>query len=241
VRSETRRSLKEDRFRNSTLVATEAAVHWTVEHKSKLIFAGVALAVILAAAIGGWYYLQAQDQKASFDLNKAVRTMSEQVRPEGVPPQPGFPSFGSNKERATEARKQLQAIVDNYPHTKSAEAARYFLGVTSIDLGDNAAAERALREVSSSGGTDMAALAKYALAGVYRDTNRTKEAIDIYKGLIDKPTATVGKVAAQMALAATYEQSQNTAEAKAVYQQIQKENPAGQASGLAAQKLAELK
>jgi TolA-binding protein len=241
VRAETRHSLKEDRFRGATIEATERAVHWTVEHKSKLIIAGIVLLALVAAGFGSWYYLGQQDEEASLELSKAVRTMETQVRPEGVPAQPDFPSFASSRERATEARKQFQAIVDKYPHTKSADIALYFVGLSSSQVGDNAAAERDLRKVVSSGGQDLSALAKFALASVYRNTNRLKEAIDLYKQLIDKPAPTVGKAMAQMELAETYVQNQQPGEAKVIYQQIQKENPSSEVAGTASKKVADLK
>ena len=184
MRAETRHRLKEDRFSRATIGAAEATVHWTEEHKSKLIIGTLILAVVLAAAFGGWYYLNQQDEKASLLLNQGVRTMDTQLRPAGTPAEPDLPTFASAQERTTEAHKQFQGIVDQYPHTRTAEFARYFLGLTSSQLGDNASGERDLKTVVSTRNEDLAALAKLALAAVYRDTNRTKEAIDLYNQLI---------------------------------------------------------
>jgi len=242
VRAETRHRLKEDKFSRATIGAAEATVHWSEEHQSKLIIGALILAVVLAAVFGGWYYLNRQDQKASLLLNQAVRTMDTQLRPAGTPPEPNNPSFASAKERTTEAHKQFQAIADQYPHTRTGEFARYFLGLTSSQLGDNTAAERDLKEVVSSHNEDLAALAKLALAAVYRDSNRTKDAIDIYNQLIAKPTRSVGKATAQIELAETYSSTQQPGEAKRVYEQIQKENPASEvAAQMASQRLQQLK
>jgi predicted negative regulator of RcsB-dependent stress response len=241
VRAETRHRLKEDRFSRATIGAAEATVHWSEEHKSKLIIGSLIVAVVLLATFGGWYYLNQQDEKASILLNQAVRTMDTQLRPAGSPPEPDFPTFASAKERTTEAHKQFQAIVDQYPHTRTAEFARYFLGLTSSQLGDNAAAERDLKTVSSTRNEDLAALAKLALAAVYHDGHRDKEAIDLYNQLIAKPTRSVGKAVAQMELAEMYATTQQPAEAKRVYEQIQKENPASEVAQFATQKLQQLK
>jgi predicted negative regulator of RcsB-dependent stress response len=241
VRAETRRRLKEDRFSLATIGAAEATVHWSEEHKLRLVVGGLILAVVLAIGFGGWYYLNQQDLKASALLNQAVRTMDTQLRPAGTPAQPEFPSFASAKERTTEAHKQFQAIADQYPHTRTAEFARYFLGLTSSQLGDNATAERDLKAVAATRNEDLAALAKLALAAVYRDANRTKEALDLYNQLIAKPTRSVGKATAQMELAEMYASTQQPAEAKRVYEQIQKENPASEVAQLAGQRLQQLK
>jgi TolA-binding protein len=241
VRAETRHQLKQDRFRGATIDAAEKTVHWSVEHKNKLFAAAIVALIVAAGAAGVWYNLTQQDEKASIDLSHAVRTLDTPLRPAGMPAQPENPSFASLKERATEARKQFEAIVNRYPHTHSGEIARYFVGLTASQLGDKVAAERDLGAVASSYNQDLAALAKFALAAVYRNTNRNKQAIDIYVKLIEKPTHTVGRVTAQLELAAAYRADNQPLEAKRIYEQIQKENPASEAAQLAAAKLQELK
>jgi TolA-binding protein len=241
VRAETRHQLKQDRFSRVTIDAAEATVHWTVEHKTKLIAAAVIVLVIAGAGLGGWYYLNQQDQKASVELSRAIRTLDTPLRPAGAPAEPDVPSFASSKERASEAHKHLQEIVDRYPHTRSSDFARYLLGLTSAQLGDNTGAERDLKQVASLQNQDLAALAKFALASVCRNTHRNKDAIDLYNQLIAKPSRTVAKTTAQLELAATYQSANLPLEAKRVYDQVQKENPNTQAAQLASQKLQDLK
>jgi TolA-binding protein len=198
------------------------------------------VAIVLAAAVGGWYYLSAQDEKASLDLSKAVRTMDTQLRPAGSPEQPDFPTFTSAKERAQAAQKQFQAILDKYPHTRTADMAHYFLGVNAATLGNNAAAERNFKEVASAGNREVAAVAKSALATLYGQTNRTKEAVALIQELINKPTASVSKVTAQLQLAELYQSANQPLESKRIYEQIKKENPGAEVGQLATQKLSEL-
>jgi tetratricopeptide (TPR) repeat protein len=240
VRAEARHQLKEDRFSKATLQAAEKTVHWTVEHRSKLTIAAIVVAVAALIGFGGWYYLNSQDEKASVDLSTAIRVLDQPVRPAGVPAQPGFPSFASAHDRATEARKQFQSILDKYPHTRNADMARYFVGLTSSDLGDYPAAERNLQETANSSNKDLAALGMFALASVYRAENKEPQAIDLYKQLTDKPTMTVNKTTAQLELAQLYE-GKKPDEAKRIYDQIQKENPSTDAASLAQQRASKLK
>ena len=241
MRAQTRHQLKQDAFSRVTIEAAEKTAHWTVEHRSTLIVAGVIVIVVAAAAVGGWFYLGMQDEKASLELSQAVRTMGTPLRPAGTPEQPDFPTFTSAKERSEAARKQLQAIVDKYPHTRTADTAHYFLGVAATNLSDNQTAERNFREVASSGNRDLASVAKFALASLYAQTNRTKEAIVLYQGLINKPTTAVSKVTAQLQLAELYQNSNQPLDAKRTYETIKRENPTGEANQIATQKLAELK
>ena len=241
MRAETRHQLKQDRFSKVTFEAAGNAAHWSVEHQSKLIAAVIAVIVIGAIAFGGWYYVNSQDEKASAELSTAVRTWETPVRPAGVPPQPGSESFASAQERATAARKQFQAIVDKYPRTHTADMARYFVGLASAQLGDNAAAERSLQEAARSSNADLAALGKFALASVYRAENKDAQAVDLYKQLMDKPTLVVSKATAQLELASFYESRQKRDEPKKIYEQVQKENPATEAASLAQRRVAALK
>ncbi len=212
-----------------------------MEHQAKLIAAAVAVVVIAAVAFGGWYYVNTQDEKASAELSTAVRTFETPVRPAGVPAQPGYDTFASPQERATAARKQFQGIVDKYPHKHTADMARYFVGLASSQLNDNAAAERSLQEAAGSSNADLAALGKFALASVYRAENKDAQAVDLYKQLIDKPTIVVSKATAQLELAAFYEAQKNPDEAKKIYDQVEKENPATDAASLAQRRATALK
>ena len=241
MRAETRHQLKQDAFSRVTIGAAEKTAHWSVEHRNTLAVAAIAAVVIAAVVAGGWYYLNAQDEKASFDLSQAVRTLDTQLRPAGTPAQPDVPSFSSAKERSDAAKKQFQTIVDKYPHTRTADMARYFLGVTSASAGDNAAAENSFKTVASTGNKELTSVAKLALASLYGNTNRTKDAVALYQELINQPTASVSKATAQLQLAELYQASNQPLDAKRLYEQIKKDNPGPEAVQIATQKLAQLK
>lgn len=241
MRAETRHQLKEDRFSKVTLETWASAREWSASHRSSVVAGIVVLVVIASAVFGGWYYLDQQDKSASTALNQAVRTMSTGIRPAGMPAQADYPSFGSLQERATAAHKQLEAIITQYPHTRSAEFARYFLGSTSVDLGKTSEAESDFRSVANSSNDDLAALAKLALASVYRSNNRPKDAIDLYQQLIAKPTTSVGKATAQLELAATYQENNQPIDARKMYEAVQKDNSNTPAGQMAMAKLQDMK
>jgi hypothetical protein len=119
--------------------------------------------------------------------------------------------------------------------------ARYFLGVTSATEGDNTAAENNFKTVASTGNKELSSIAKLALATLYGNSQRTKDAVALYQELINKPTTSVSKVTAQLQLAGLYQTSNQPLDAKRLYEQIKKDNPTGEAGQLATQKLAELK
>ena len=241
MRAQTRHQLKTDAFSRVTIGAAEKTAHWSVEHRNTLLAAVIAVAVVAGAVAGGWYYFSAQNEKASLAMTQAVRILEAQLRPAGMPAQPGVPSYTSAKERAEAGKKEFQAILNKYPHTRSADMAKYFLGVTSATEGDNPAAEADFKAVASEGNQELASIARLALATLYGNTNRTKDAAALYQELINKPTTSVSKVTAQLQLAELYQASNQPLDAKRLYEQIKKENPSTEAGQLATQKLAELK
>ncbi len=237
MRSYTRHQLKQDSFRTST---TET-ISWAVEHQSKLIAAGIAIAVVAAAVLGGWWYVDYRDQQAQLQLAQAIEKFNAPIRPAGTPAAPDMLSFASAQERAKVTNAEFTRIADKYSFTQSGRVARYFAGITLHDMGDNAGAEKDLKDVAGSRSKEIASLAKLALAGIYHDTNRDPEAIALYKDLAEHPTASVGKSAAQFLLASLYEESHQPDQARVLYQQMQKESPAGPVAQLASQKLQALK
>lgn len=236
MRADVRHQLKEDRFR----AVTAESAHWAVEHRDKLIKAGIALLLVVGLGLGGWLYLSHRNELAGTELNKALRTYNTPLRPANSPEQPGFPSFTSIAERAKKAHGEFQAIADQYGFTKSGEFARYFAGLTAAEMGDSATAEKELKQTADGSSNDLSALAKMALAGLYRDSNRETQAIEIYKQLTDKPASTVSKQTAQVELAGLYAAKNQPKEAQRIYEQLQKENPNTEFAALASAKLQEL-
>ena len=237
MRSYTRHQLKQDSFRTST---TET-ISWAVEHRSQVTAAVVAVVVLLAVIIGGWAYVNYRDQQGRSELAGAIQKYDAPIRPAGTPATPDMLSFGSIQERAKAANADFTRIAGKYSFTQSGRVARYFAGVTLHDMGDNAGAEKDLKEVADSRYKEIASLAKLALASIYHDTNRDPQAIEIYKQLADHPTVSVGKSTAQFLLASLYEEVHQPDEARKLYQQMQKEGPSSPAAQMAAQRLQALK
>lgn len=232
MRTETRHQLKQDKFAETV----GKQYSWVVEHRSKLIYGGIAAAVALAILLGGMAYYNSRNTKASTALIKAMDVYNAPLRPAGMPPQPDLLTFPSTGERARAAHAELEKVANEYPHTNSGAIARYFSGLSAKDMNDLPAAEKELKQAADAGDKDLSALAKLALAGVYAQTNRESQAVEIYKYLAEHPTNSVGKSTAQLQLAQLYEAKQPQ-EATKLYQQIQKDDPAGAAGQIAARTL----
>ena len=228
----TRHQLKEDKFAE----AVQEQMLWGVEHRKVLTVVGVIVAVVVVLVVGGFFYLQTRDEKASVALSAALRTYETPLRPAAAPAQPNVESFTSSKDRAQAAQKQFRAVVHDYPYTRSADFARYWVGATAMDMGDYKAAEQELQQLTGSRRDDLAALAKFALASAYHSQGKDGSAIQFYKELIDHPSTTVPKSTAQIELASLYESAQ-PAEAARIYEQIRKDDPTSVAAQIASARL----
>ena len=231
----TRHQLKQDKFAETA----KDTVSWAVEHQKPLATVSIAAVVALVILAGGWIYYNQRDQAAGAEIGDALRIYGAPLSPANAP-KPDYPTFTSAKERAEAARKVFQQVQDKYPHTRAAEVARYFVGVTSLDVGDTATAEKALQQVAGSRHHDLAALGMFALAAVYCAENKEAEAIKLYQELAAHPASTVPRSTAQLELATLYQQKQPEEAAK-LYTQIKKDDPGSPAAQAATTRLASLK
>jgi len=235
VQGYTRRQLKQDRF----VETTQEAVDWASGHQRFVIWGVVAVVVAAGCYFSITAWLSHQNELANAGLTTAVRTLSEPLRPADAPATAGG-GFSSVIDRAKAAEKQFQDIADKYSYTKAGKIARYMQGATAMQAGDDAAAEQRLKSAAEARDKDVAALAKMALASLYRSQNRQADAIGIYKDVESHPTDTVSKTQAELELAALYEKT-DPAQATTIYKQIQTEDPAGPAAQIAAARLATVK
>jgi tetratricopeptide (TPR) repeat protein len=217
----TRHELKQDKF-----AATAAeAVHEVVEHRSGIIKIVAAVVVVGLLAGGIFWYVNSRTEQATDALGQALVIYNAPVVPPGTPKQGSMTTFNTDQERLIASKNALYGISDQYGWTQSGQYARYLAGLTEKELGNYKVAEDQLRALSNSRRKELSAMAKYALAAVYRDEKRDPDAINLLQTLIDKPAVSVPKANAQFALADIYLSEQQPDKAKVIFDQIAKDNP----------------
>jgi predicted negative regulator of RcsB-dependent stress response len=233
VDQQTKAALKKDKFVSTTTHSLE----WASENRQSVIRNGsIALVAIVIVIVGVLVYNSRSDA-ASVAFGEAMQTYQTPLLPPGEPTPSGTKTFSSTAERAKAANAQFLAIADKYGMTPSGRNALYFAGLTEIEAGQNQQAEDTLKKVSDSWDSNVASLAKIALAGLYRSTGRDQQAIDLYNQLTAKPTATVPAGLAQLQLADLYNSEGKTEEAKKVYASLKDKDAKGPAGAIAAEKL----
>lgn len=228
----TRQELKKDEFAERLATIQEFFLHY---QKQIVKFGGLA-ALIVAAVIGGLFLFRSRQNKASGDFARAMTTYHAPVM-QTPPPDAKFLTFKTDTEKYQQALKQFSEVAGAYSWLSQGRYARYYEGLCQRALGNNAEAEKELKAVAEGRDADLAALANMALGGLYEQTSRNDQAEKIYRDLQSHPTVTVPKATSELALADLYQKTKPT-EAKALYQQIQKDYP-GLAAGDAAAKVLE--
>lgn len=250
VQSYTRHQLKQDKF----AVATKEAVHWSVEHRNTLVLVAVVLAVLILGGAVAYQVIDAKDDKASLALNDAIQTFRAPLRTPDQPVNPNLRTFTSPQERADAALKQFLQIANDYSYTKNGKYARYLAGTAAIEKGDTAQGESLLKQAAGYN-KDVAAVAKLALASLYRSQNKESDAAALYRDAIAMDAVSAPRASVQIELADMYEQNNKPGEAVKVYEEMAKheeevrkklKDPAAAAQktpleSLATQKIEELK
>ena len=230
--TQTRHALKQDRF----IQTTASGLGWLQLHRTNVIRAAVAIVIAAALIVTGVVVYNTRSASARIAFGQAMDIYNTPLRQPGQPANPGEPSFATAAERAKAANPLFLDVANRYGWFEVGANARYFAGLTYLDLGQTAQAEATLQKAADSHDSGLAALAKMALAGLYCQTGRTGQAADLYQQLIKNPTPTVPASAAKLQLAQLYETT-NPAQAKKLYAEIKDQDKTTAAGQIAAQKL----
>lgn len=219
---QTRHQLKHNEFKDSIASLEEYFKH----HYKEVITAAVIIVAVVGLAGGLKYYTDRQEAGANADLGEAPTTFRASVgQPTPGQNDPEGAAYPTAQDKYKKALQQFQAIPDKYkmvPRPKAVAIAQYQAGVCQSLLGDHSGAIQTLTEISQSGDAEIAAMAKFALAGELASSGKTPEAVKLYQELADHPTVTVPKASALLAMADAYRESQ-PAQARQIYERVQKE------------------
>jgi tetratricopeptide (TPR) repeat protein len=233
VDTQTRHALKQDRFVN----ATASGLDWVGQNRSSVIRWSVGVVVLAALLVTGIVLYEQRSAAADELLGQGLTIYETPLAQPDQPAPPGDTTYPSAYERAKAAYPVFSRASHQYGWLRSGKMARYFAGMTALDLGDKGEAESDLSSVAGSSDANLAAPAKVALASLYSQTGRTSQAVEEYRDLIAHPTTTVPKASAQLMLAALYETTQPE-EARRIYAQIKDQDKDSEAAQIATQKLA---
>ncbi|MGA8768449.1 MAG: tetratricopeptide repeat protein [Candidatus Acidiferrales bacterium] len=213
-----RRELKKDEVRETFAHGAEALL----SHQQLTLYLLIA-AVVVAVGIFGWReYAERQTVKAFAAFDDARKVFQAPV---GAPAAPGEVAYPDASKKFAEAQQKFSDVASKYPRTRAGELARYYAGLSFEKLDKNAEAKESLQKVAnSSGDEEVAAMARFELAGLEDRMGQGDEAAKLYQQLIAKPTVLVPKPIVMLALAEHYREK-SPAEAAKLYEQIKADYP----------------
>jgi tetratricopeptide (TPR) repeat protein len=232
VDTQTRHALKKDSFAE----ATASSVNWLSGHRSGVVRWVIIAVVVLVGGATALVTWNLRSTAAESALSAALDAYNAPLAQPGAPAESGVYSTASDRSKA--ANQQFAAIAAQYGWLPEGAKAHYFAGVTFEELGQTASAETELKAAAGSWDRNLANLAKLALAGLYHQTARDAQAIDVYNALVAKPSETVSASVAQLDLADLYAASGKQDQARALWAKVKDADKDGAAGSIAAQKLA---
>jgi predicted negative regulator of RcsB-dependent stress response len=231
VDTQTRHALKTDKF----AVATAGSVSWVTEHRSGLVRWVITGVVVVALVVGGLVFWNMQSSTADAALGAALDTYGAALSTPGIPATAG--TYATAGDRAKAANQQFLDVAHKYGWLPEGAKAHYFAGITYQELGQTASAESELKSAAGAWDADLSSLAKLALAGLYHQTGRDPQAIELYNQLVTKPSATVPAGVAQLDLANLYVDEGKQDQARAIWAKVKDADKDGTAGQIASQKL----
>jgi tetratricopeptide (TPR) repeat protein len=232
VDTQTRHALKGDKFAQ----ATKTSVNWVSGHRSSVVRWAVSGTAVVLLGLAAAILWNVKSASADAALGAALDTYSAPLSVPGAPPEKD--TYATSSARSKAANQEFVAVAQQYGWLPEGAKAHYFAGVTYEDLGQNGPAETELKAAAGSWDHDLANLAKLALAGLYHQTSRDSQAIDLYNALIAKPSVTVSASVAQLDLADLYAATGKQDQARALWAKVKDADKDGAAGSIAAQKLA---
>ncbi|MGH9542307.1 MAG: tetratricopeptide repeat protein [Terriglobales bacterium] len=230
-----RQELKSDQF-VSTL---DNWYEFYLNYQKQILIGAIAVAVAIAVVVGVLDWARTRNARAEALLSSGLETLHAPLANAAEPAPAGVQTYNDAQERARAAQASFRAAADSYAGTESGREARYYLGLTEIDLGNTAGAETDLKAVAAGKDARVASLAQNALANLYASEGKSAEAQALFEKLIAHPSNVVPRPLAMMELA-ELQSVTNPAAAGKLYQQIQREYPNSELAQTAQQNLASL-
>jgi tetratricopeptide (TPR) repeat protein len=231
VDTQTRHALKQDKL----VKATASSMSWMSGHRSNILRWVIAAAVVLAVVVGALVFWTVKTAAADRALGAAVDLYATPLATPGAPAEKNV--YSSAADRSREANREFVAIAKDYGWLPQGAKAHYFAGVTYQELGQTASAESELKTAAGSWDRNLSNLARIALAGLYHQTGRDAQAIDLYNQAAAKPSTTVPATTAQLALADLYASTGKQDQARALWAKVKDSDKDGMAGSIATQKL----
>jgi predicted negative regulator of RcsB-dependent stress response len=212
-----RKQLKKDEVRETLAHGAEAVL----SHRGLTAYVVMTAAVIALGAFSWRTYSQHRTVKSFAAFDAAMKVFQTPV---GAPVTPGEATYPDENKKFTEANRKFAEVAAKYPRTRAGQLASYYSALSLERLEKNDEAKKRLEALANGSDAEVAALAKFELAGLDDRTGQGDRSVALYLELIAKPTTLVPKAVSMLALADHYS-LKNPSEAAKLYGQIKSDYP----------------
>lgn len=225
MKREFKRQIKQDEF----VTGVQRARQWLETHRDEARVTALVLAVVAAGAFALAYLQGRRAEEAEQAMAAALEIFRGPVEaelPEGAE-RPAGPIYATAQEKFTKAAAAFDGVERKYGSLPVALRARYYGALCRSETGDVAEAQRILADVAARKlpGSLEPALARLALAEVYRRSGQLDRAIGAYREIVEDASLPLPRDHALIGLASLLEEARRYAEARAAYLRIGEEFP----------------
>ena len=195
------RELKHDRFRDTTMLLADRLAERAAGRGRQILYGLAAIVIIAAAAYGIVRWRHKHAEEAQQAMGRAIIINDAEI---SSSPAPGShdPVFSTPQERSERAIQEFEKVAAKYGEPYRSEA-RYFI-VTNKLVTDRATAETELQSMSQ-GSSEIAILARFALAQTKESDGNLDEAARLYSEVAKAGSGTVTPDIANLRLASVYD------------------------------------
>ncbi len=190
----------------------EALIHIIefLRNNGKNIALGILSAGLLAVGIYfGIQYLESRDMVAQQQLTRGIDFFHARIDPGALDDPYGkgpTPFFRTDAAKLQAASKEFSSLISKYGSSKLAVTAKYYLGLSQFQLGQDKEAVQSLEAVrNNTKDRTLSYLAKKVLASYYLDTKNLKGAAELLNGMIQDPQCELPKEELKLSLAKVYD------------------------------------
>jgi tetratricopeptide (TPR) repeat protein len=210
------RELQHDRFRDTTIGIFDR-LGTLLEGRGKAILYGIAAIVLIAILVAvGLSWSRRKSDEARRALGRGIAIASTPVSP--TSPSDPNSSYTTEQERAQKAIEEFQKVVAKYGDPYQTEA-RYFIATNLLSV-DREKGITELAELSKSNLSEIATLARFALAQAKEADGKYDEAVQLYSQIASQNSVIITPETANLRLAMVYQKQGKKKESADILFQI---------------------
>lgn len=210
------RELQHDRFRDTAISVFDRLGN-LLEGRGRAILYGLVAVVLAAVIVVAWLsWSRRKADEARRAMGRAIAIASAPIST--APLASTSPGYPNEQERARRAIEEFQKVAAKYGDPYRSEA-RYFIA-TNLLYVEREKGISELGELSKSSLSDVATLAKFALAQAREADGKYDEAAQLYSQLASQNSAIVTPETAKLRLAMVYQNQGKKKEAVDILFQI---------------------